>query len=93
MRTPLFENEKVRVWRTVMKPGEPLPVHQHAKPRVAIPLEDFKFKRVFASGKEQEVVFDFGQAYWEGTQPEHDPYEVQVESDGPGKEVIVVEIK
>ncbi|HEY4010442.1 MAG TPA: hypothetical protein VGM11_09855, partial [Acidobacteriaceae bacterium] len=32
-RTPQFENADVKVWRSLIQPGAPLPLHRHDHPR------------------------------------------------------------
>jgi quercetin dioxygenase-like cupin family protein len=38
-RTPQFANEEVKVWRSVIAVGNPLPLHRHDHPRVLIALK------------------------------------------------------
>jgi len=37
-RIPLFENEAVKVWRSVIFPDAPLAMHRHEHPRVIVAL-------------------------------------------------------
>ena len=38
VRTPQFENESVRVWRTTIAPSQPLTMHRHESGRVIVAL-------------------------------------------------------
>ena len=38
-RFPQFENEDVKVWKSVVMPNAPLTMHRHEHPRVIIALE------------------------------------------------------
>lgn len=93
LRIPLFENDTVRVWRTVIAPGEPLPVHYHEKPRVAVPLQDVHLKRVFA-GSTEKLTFERGKAYWESQETKHESHEVHTANQTDRDiEIVIVEIK
>jgi hypothetical protein len=37
-REPQFENSAVKVWKSVVLPNSPLPLHRHEHPRVIIAL-------------------------------------------------------
>jgi hypothetical protein len=95
MRVPIFENDKVRVWRSVIAPDDPLPAHSHDKPRVVIPLQDVHLKRVQNGSDTEDYSFLFRQAYWEPAEADGATHEVHantVAGDGT-REVMVVEIK
>lgn len=95
MRVPLFENDKVRVWRSVISPDDPLPAHNHDKPRVVIPLEDVHLKRVTKDGESEDYSFLYKQAYWEPVENDEDAHEVHANTNmgSKSREVVVVEIK
>lgn len=87
-----FENEHVRVWKTVIMPHQPLVMHRHDCKRVVVGLKGGKLTKIDDQQVVSELVFDTGKAYW----LEEDPYEQLHadinESDEP-VEVMVIEVK
>ena len=63
-RFPQFENEDVKVWKSVVLPNQPLTMHRHDHPRVIIALKGGTMKIVDESGKEEQHVWESGKAYW-----------------------------
>ena len=63
-RFPQFENEDVKVWRSVVLPNSPLTMHRHEHPRVIIPLRGGLMKIVDQSGAIESHQWDTGKAYW-----------------------------
>jgi quercetin dioxygenase-like cupin family protein len=59
-----FENDDVLVWRSVISPGVPVPMHRHDHPRIIIPLRGGTMKIVEQSGAVEEHVWETGKAYW-----------------------------
>ena len=53
-RFPQFDNEDVKVWRSVVLPNQPLTMHRHEHPRVIIPLRGGLMKIVEQSGKTEQ---------------------------------------
>jgi hypothetical protein len=53
-RYPQFENEEVKVWRSVVYPNAPLSMHRHDHPRVIIALKGGDMKIVESSGKSED---------------------------------------
>lgn len=61
----LLENDDVRVYDFVLKPGEKMPMHSH--PRTSIySVTDAKLKISTPDGTSQEMEFKAGQAYFHG---------------------------
>ena len=61
----LLENDDVRVYEFVLKPGETMPMHSH--PRTSIySLTDAKLKISTPDGASQDAEFKAGQAYFHG---------------------------
>jgi quercetin dioxygenase-like cupin family protein len=61
----LLENDDVRVYDFVLKPGETMPMHTH--PRTALySLTDSKLAVTVAGGKAETLEFKAGQAYFHG---------------------------
>jgi hypothetical protein len=92
-REPQFENENVRVWKSIIMPNQPLSLHRHEFGRTIVALKGGTLDVVDASGKTtKQVVWETGRAYW-------------LEKDPPGEqhgdlnrgsqpiEVIVVEMR
>jgi quercetin dioxygenase-like cupin family protein len=71
LRTPQFDNEDVKVWKTVVMPNAPLQMHRHEHPRVIIPLVGGTMKIVEQDGKSEEHVWEAGRAYWLPANPPH----------------------
>jgi len=63
-RTPQFENELVRVWKSTIAPGQPLSMHRHESGRVIVALTGGTLRIVKESGGSQTVTWDAGRAYW-----------------------------
>lgn len=91
-RFPQFENDDVKVWRSVIAPGTPLPVHHHDHGRVIIPLESGKIDVVEQNGPTEHHVWEVGKAYW---LPKNAPNTMHTDINvGSGQVVVmVVELK
>ena len=63
-RFPQFDNEDVKVWKSVVMPNAPLTMHRHDHPRVIIALKGGTMKIVDQAGKSEEHVWETGKAYW-----------------------------
>lgn len=87
-----FENDDVRVWRSVIQPNAPLAMHRHDHPRVIIALSGGKMKIVEQGGSAEEHVWETGKAYW---LPANPPNTMHADVDASDKpiEVMVVELK
>lgn len=91
-RTPQFENESVRVWRSSIAPHQPLTLHRHENGRVLVALTGGTVKIVKESGESRTVSWESGKAYWLPADP---PGERHADlNEGPEPiEVMVVELK
>ncbi len=91
-RFPQFENEDVRVWKSVVTPNAPLNMHRHEHPRVIIALSGGTMKIVQQNGPTEVNVWDTGKAYW---LPANAPNTMHSDVNGGDKpiEVMVVELK
>lgn len=92
-REPQFENEHMRVWKSIIMPKQPLALHRHDHGRALIALTDGRLDVVDKNGKRLNT-YDWtkGKAYWldadaAGTQ------HGDVNNTGAPIEVIVVELK
>jgi beta-alanine degradation protein BauB len=63
-RFPQFENEDVKVWKSVVLPNAPLSMHRHEHPRIIIALSGGTMKIVESDGKSESHVWETGKAYW-----------------------------
>lgn len=92
-REPQFENEHVRVWKSIIHPNQPLAVHRHDHGRTIVALKGGTVDVVDERGATiKRVTWETGKAYW-------------LDSDPPGQqhgdlnrgtepiEVIVVELR
>lgn len=91
-RVPQLENESVRVWKSIILPGQPLSMHRHEAGRVIVALKGGTLRIVEESGESREVQWETGKAYW----LEADPPGTRHGDVNPGNEpieVMVVELR
>lgn len=92
-REPQFENEHVRVWKSIIMPRQPLSQHRHDHGRALIALTDGQLKVVNPAGRVIDTYnWERGKAYWLGVDPEGETHADVNDTDRP-IEVIVVELK
>lgn len=91
-RVPQFENEDVKVWKSIVMPNAPLTMHRHEHPRVIIALKGGTMKIVEQTGTSEQHVWNTGNAYW---LPANAPNTMHVDVNTGDKpiEVMVVELK
>lgn len=91
-RIPQFENEDVKVWKSVVYPNAPLNMHRHEHPRVIVALSGGTMKIVEQSGASESHVWETGKAYW---LPRNPPNTMHADVNAGDKpiEVMVVELK
>jgi len=91
-RFPQFENDDVKVWKSVITPNAPLSPHRHEHGRVIIALKGGPIDIVQDNGPTEHLVWETGKAYWLPASPPN-----TMHSDvnkGPGViEVMVIELK
>jgi len=63
-REPQFENAEVKVWKSVVLPRSPLPLHRHEHPRVIIALTGGTMQIVEENGSTETHDWKTGKAYW-----------------------------
>jgi hypothetical protein len=64
-REPQFENENVRVWKSIIMPNQPLSLHRHEFGRTIVVLKGGSLDIVDASSKTMKtLVWETGKAYW-----------------------------
>lgn len=91
-RFPQFENDDVRVWKSVIVPNAPLTMHRHDHPRVIIALSGGTMKIVEQTGPTEVHVWETGKAYWLPANPPNTQHADVNAGDKP-IEVMVVELK
>ena len=91
-RFPQFENEDVKVWRSVVLPNQPLTMHHHDHPRVIIALKGGTMKIVDQNGAEEQHVWETGNAYWLPANPPNTKH-ADVNAGSQPIEVMVVELE
>ena len=92
-REPQFENEHVRVWKSIIMPKQPLSLHRHEKGRALIALKGGQLKVVDKDGKAVNTYdWETGKAYWLDADPPGQMHGDLNDTSSP-IEVIVVELK
>jgi hypothetical protein len=89
---PQFENDAVKVWRSVVSPKAPLALHRHDHPRVIIALHGGTMRIVQQGGPTETHVWETGKAYWLPANPPNTMHTDENAGDAP-IEVMVVELK
>ena len=87
-----FENEQVKVWKTVIMPHQPLKMHRHDCSRVIVGLKGGSLSKIEESGEKSQLIFETGKAYWLTEDPPGTLHGDMNESDEP-VEVMVIELK
>jgi beta-alanine degradation protein BauB len=91
-RLPQFENDHVKVWKSIIAPNAPLSPHRHEHGRVLVALQGGTMKIVDQAGASETETWETGHAYW---LPANAPNTLHGDiNTGEGPiEVMVVEIK
>ena len=87
-----FENDDVKVWKSIVVPHAPLTMHRHEHGRVIIALKGGTMKIVEQSGASEAHVWETGKAYW---LPKNAPGTMHADVNAGDQpiEVMVVELK
>jgi quercetin dioxygenase-like cupin family protein len=91
-RFPQFDNEDVKVWKSVVMPNAPLAMHRHDHPRIIIALSGGTIKIVDQSGAAEQHIWETGKAYWLPANPPNTMHADVNAGDKP-LEVMVVELE
>jgi quercetin dioxygenase-like cupin family protein len=91
-RETQFENSDVKVWKSMIFPNAPLPMHRHEHPRVIIALSGGTMKILQESGQSETHEWKTGNAYWLPTNPPGTHHQDVNVGDKP-IEVMVVELE
>jgi len=89
-RFPQFENEDVKVWRSVIAPGAPLTPHHHNHGRVIIPLEGGTIDLIEQNGPTEHHLWETGKAYW---LPKNLPNTLHIDANTGSKPVVVMVVE
>ena len=92
-REPLFENDHVKAWKSIILPNQPLRLHRHEHGRALIALTDGNLKVVNEAGEHIDTYeWKADNAYWLDKDPP-DVLHGDVNEGPETIEVIVVELK
>jgi quercetin dioxygenase-like cupin family protein len=92
-REPQFENEHVRVWKSIIQPKQPLSLHRHDHGRTLIALTGGPLEVMDKDGKTlKKYNWERGKAYWLDADPAGETH-ADVNNTAQAIEVIVVELK
>jgi hypothetical protein len=91
-RVVQFENDEVKVWKSIVVPNAPLTMHRHEHGRVIIPLRGGTMKIVEQTGGSEAHVWETGKAYW---LPRNAPNTMHADVNAGDQpiEVMVIELK
>jgi hypothetical protein len=91
-REPQFDNDEVKVWKSLVLPNSPLPFHRHEHPRVIIALKGGTMKILEETGQSELHEWQTGKAYWLPKNPAGTRHQDVNVGDKP-IEVMVVELQ
>ena len=91
-RDPQFENDDVRVWRSIILPDAPLTLHRHDHARIIIALQGGAMNLKDSSGTDDIHVWEKNHAYWLPAMPPGAMH-MDVNAGKTPLEVMVVELK
>jgi hypothetical protein len=91
-RIPEFENDEVKVWKSVVASNAPLTMHRHEHGRVIIALRGGTMNIVEQGRSSERHVWETGKAYW---LPANAPNTMHADVNAGDQpiEVMVVELK
>ena len=92
-REPQFENEHVRVWKSIIMPNQPLALHRHEFGRTIVALKGGTLDVVGDKGQTlKQMTWETGKAYWLDKDPPGEMHGDMNRTKEP-IEVIVVEMR
>jgi hypothetical protein len=92
-REPQFENEHLKVWKSIILPNQPLTQHRHDHGRALVALTDGVLDVVDPAGRVTTTYrWEKGKAYWLDADPPGETH-ADVNNTTQPIEVIVVELK
>ena len=91
-REPQFDNEHVRVWKSIVLPNQPLALHRHEHGRTIVALKGGTMEVVDGKGEtKKKMVWESGKAYWLDVDPAGEQH-ADLNRGAAPIEVIVVEM-
>ena len=92
-REPQFDNDHVRVWKSIIQPNQPLTVHRHDHGRTIVALKGGTLDVIDSKGKTlKTVTWETGKAYWLDADPPGEQH-ADLNRGASSIEVIVVEMR
>ena len=92
-REPQFENDHVRVWKSIILPNQPLALHRHDHGRTIVALKGGTLDVVDAKGQTiKKMTWETGKAYWLDVDPAGEQHGDLNRGEAP-IEVVVVEMR
>jgi beta-alanine degradation protein BauB len=92
-RIPMFENDQVKVWKTIIIPNSPLSMHRHEHGRTIVVLKGGTLTIRQDTGEKKNVEWKTGQAYWLDADPPGNKQHADVNETNDTIEVMVIENK
>ena len=92
-RVPMFENEEVKVWKTIIIPNSPLSMHRHEHGRTIVVLKGGMLTIQQDTGEKRTVDWKTGQAYWLDADPPGKKMHADINETKETIEVMVIEGK
>ena len=92
-RVPMFENDQVKVWKTIIVPNSPLSMHRHEHGRTIVVLKGGMLTIQQDSGEKKTIEWKTGQAYWLDADPPGNKQHADVNETKDTIEVMVIEEK
>ena len=90
-REPQFENEHLKVWKSIILPNQPLAQHRHDHGRALIALVGGQLLVVDKDGKTINTYnWETGKAYWLGADP---PGQTQADVNRTNKPIVVIVVE
>jgi len=92
-RVPMFENDDVKVWKTIILPNSPLSMHRHEHGRTIVVLKGGTVTIRQDTGEKKIMEWETGQAYWLDADPPGNKQHADVNETNDPIEVMVIENK
>lgn len=92
-RVPMFENDEVKVWKTIIVPNSPLSMHRHEHGRTIVVLKGGTLTIQQDTGEKKTLEWKTGQAYWLDADPPGHKLHADVNETSDTIEVMVIENK
>ena len=92
-RVPMFENDQVKVWKTVIIPNSPLSMHRHEHGRTIVVLKGGTLTIQQDTGEKRKLDWKTGQSYWLDADPQGSKLHADLNETNDTIEVMVVECK